>query len=183
MSRSIARLGASTQRPRPRSPARLHRRNHRRSRAHRPVWHARGYPSGQKGAAPGESGLAQLRLAEPVALLPGDRFILRQFSPVVTIAGGSVLDAAPQARRISAAEHSAFLRSLQSLSAARTAGRAHPAAPGPWIVARRCRGRNRLAACATRAAGRGPRRKPNKSSNSAKRSSPPIHSRARAPGC
>jgi selenocysteine-specific elongation factor len=30
-------------------------------------------------------------------LLPGDRFILRQFSPVVTIGGGTVLDAAPLA--------------------------------------------------------------------------------------
>jgi selenocysteine-specific elongation factor len=34
-------------------------------------------------------------LAEPTLLLPGDRFILRQFSPVVTIGGGAVLDAAP----------------------------------------------------------------------------------------
>jgi len=30
--------------------------------------------------------------------LPGDRFIIRQFSPVVTIGGGVVLDAAPIAR-------------------------------------------------------------------------------------
>ena len=28
-------------------------------------------------------------------LLPGDRFIIRQFSPVVTIGGGLVLDASP----------------------------------------------------------------------------------------
>jgi selenocysteine-specific elongation factor len=49
---------------------------------------------------PGESALAQLRLSEPVLLLPGDRFILRQFSPVVTIGGGTVLDArAPRHRR------------------------------------------------------------------------------------
>ena len=71
---------------------------------------------GQKEIRPGETGLAQLRLADPVALLPADRFILRQFSPVVTIAGGVVLDAAPQARRISAADHAAFLRRLQSSS-------------------------------------------------------------------
>jgi selenocysteine-specific elongation factor len=44
---------------------------------------------------PGQSGYAQLRTAEPMLLLPGDRFILRQFSPVVTIGGGTVLDAAP----------------------------------------------------------------------------------------
>ena len=48
-----------------------------------------------KQVAPGGHGYAQLRLAEPPLLLPGDRFILRQFSPVVTIGGGVVLDAAP----------------------------------------------------------------------------------------
>ncbi|MGA7636246.1 MAG: SelB C-terminal domain-containing protein, partial [Candidatus Acidiferrales bacterium] len=41
----------------------------------------------------GESAFAQLRLDRPVLALPGDRFILRQFSPVVTIGGGTVLDA------------------------------------------------------------------------------------------
>ncbi len=40
---------------------------------------------------------AQLRLAKPVLLLPGDRFIVRQFSPLVTIGGGVVLDAEPLA--------------------------------------------------------------------------------------
>ena len=54
---------------------------------------------GTKELKPGDSGFAQLRLAEPVLLLPGDRFILRQFSPVVTIGGGVVIDAAPLARR------------------------------------------------------------------------------------
>ncbi|HWZ99948.1 MAG TPA: selenocysteine-specific translation elongation factor [Candidatus Dormibacteraeota bacterium] len=40
----------------------------------------------------GESGFAHLRLQEPALVLPGDRFIVRQFSPVVTIGGGVVLD-------------------------------------------------------------------------------------------
>lgn len=54
--------------------------------------------------APRESALAQLRLDAPVHLLPGDRFILRQFSPVVTIGGGVVLDAfAPRNRKRDAA--------------------------------------------------------------------------------
>jgi selenocysteine-specific elongation factor len=48
-----------------------------------------------KQATPGETAYAQLRMAKPTLLLPGDRFILRQFSPVVTIGGGVVLDAAP----------------------------------------------------------------------------------------
>jgi selenocysteine-specific elongation factor len=50
---------------------------------------------GQKQISPGETALVQLRLAEPTLLLPGDRFIVRQFSPVVTIGGGVVLDASP----------------------------------------------------------------------------------------
>jgi len=41
----------------------------------------------------GASAFAQLRLDKPLLLLPGDRFILRRFSPVVTIGGGTVLDA------------------------------------------------------------------------------------------
>jgi len=49
----------------------------------------------KKQVSPGETALAQLRLAEPTLLLPGDRFIMRQFSPVLTIGGGVVLDASP----------------------------------------------------------------------------------------
>jgi selenocysteine-specific elongation factor len=40
-----------------------------------------------------------LRLEEPLLLLPGDRFIIRQFSPVVTVGGGVVVDTAPLPRR------------------------------------------------------------------------------------
>jgi selenocysteine-specific elongation factor len=53
----------------------------------------------QKQVLPGETVTAQLRLAEPALLLPGDRFIMRQFSPVVTIGGGVVLDASTFSRR------------------------------------------------------------------------------------
>jgi len=52
----------------------------------------------EKVVKPGESAYAQLRMAEPALLLPGDRFILRQFSPVNTIGGGIVLDASPLPR-------------------------------------------------------------------------------------
>jgi selenocysteine-specific elongation factor len=41
---------------------------------------------------PGDTAYARLILREPALLLPGDRFIVRMFSPVVTIGGGSVLD-------------------------------------------------------------------------------------------
>ncbi|MEY2411960.1 MAG: selenocysteine-specific elongation factor [Acidobacteriaceae bacterium] len=49
----------------------------------------------RKQIGPGETAFAHLRLTKPALLLPGDRFILRQFSPVITIGGGVVLDAAP----------------------------------------------------------------------------------------
>src|SRR5262249_54560743 len=47
--------------------------------------------------APGESALAQLRLPDETLVLANDRFIVRQFSPVITIGGGMVVD--PLARR------------------------------------------------------------------------------------
>jgi selenocysteine-specific elongation factor len=43
---------------------------------------------------PGASAFARLKLPEPALLLPGDRFIIRQFSPVITIGGGVILDPA-----------------------------------------------------------------------------------------
>ncbi len=45
---------------------------------------------------PGESGLLQLRLSEPIALAKGDRFILRLPSPSQTIGGGLVIDTRPR---------------------------------------------------------------------------------------
>jgi selenocysteine-specific elongation factor len=42
--------------------------------------------------SPADSALVQLQFAERIFLLPGDRFILRQFSPVETVGGGVVLD-------------------------------------------------------------------------------------------
>jgi selenocysteine-specific elongation factor len=52
---------------------------------------------GAKELAPGGSAFVNLKLQDEILLLPGDRFIVRQFSPVVTIGGGVVLD--PLARR------------------------------------------------------------------------------------
>jgi selenocysteine-specific elongation factor len=48
--------------------------------------------------SPGETGLARMRLAEALVVLPGDRFVLRAGTPMTTIGGGSVLDAHPAAR-------------------------------------------------------------------------------------
>jgi selenocysteine-specific elongation factor len=63
---------------------------------------------------PGNSGLVQLKLDNPLALLPGDRFIVRQFSPVITIGGGRVIDAGPLPRRMKAAERRALLQILET---------------------------------------------------------------------
>ncbi len=44
---------------------------------------------------PGETGWVQLRLAEPVPLVKGDRFIIRRPSPPATVGGGLVVDPHP----------------------------------------------------------------------------------------
>lgn len=44
---------------------------------------------------PGMQAWARLSLDQPALLMPGDRFIIRHFSPVVTIGGGIVLDTRP----------------------------------------------------------------------------------------
>ena len=47
---------------------------------------------------PGSQALVRLELREPTLLLPGDRFIIRLFSPVITIGGGTVIDISPPRR-------------------------------------------------------------------------------------
>ena len=73
---------------------------------------------------PGEGGFAQLRLDQPLAALPGDRFVVRFFSPVVTVGGGRLLELAPPARGRYNPERLARLAAL-------AAGEAPPPAPAP----------------------------------------------------
>jgi selenocysteine-specific elongation factor len=54
---------------------------------------------GQERLRPGESGFVQIRLEESTLALPGDRFIIRQYSPMITIGGGEILDALPRKHR------------------------------------------------------------------------------------
>jgi selenocysteine-specific elongation factor len=54
---------------------------------------------GYEAMQPGTVRLMRLKLAEPIVLVPGDRFVLRQPSPAGTIGGGSVLDAHPESRQ------------------------------------------------------------------------------------
>lgn len=56
-------------------------------------------PYESKEIAPGSNAFAQLRLSSPALLFPGDRFIIRQFSPVITIGGGVILDGFPQKKQ------------------------------------------------------------------------------------
>lgn len=64
---------------------------------------------------PGSNGLVQLRLEAPVTAVMGERFIIRNYSPQITIAGGSVIDPTPtkhRGRDTSAA--GAFLEKLEA---------------------------------------------------------------------
>ncbi|PYU21922.1 MAG: selenocysteine-specific translation elongation factor [Acidobacteria bacterium] len=63
---------------------------------------------GAREMMPASTGLAQLRLADATLALPGDRFILRQFSPVITIGGGTVLYI-PRGRRLRDPQAVSFL--------------------------------------------------------------------------
>jgi len=48
---------------------------------------------------PGDSCFAQIRLDSPTAVLKGDRFVLRSYSPVRTIGGGEVLNPLPRKKK------------------------------------------------------------------------------------
>lgn len=64
---------------------------------------------------PGESAYAQLRLKEPALLLSGDSYIIRAFSPQITVGGGVTLDPFPPCRRRRSAD---ALQLLEALDAA-----------------------------------------------------------------
>lgn len=63
---------------------------------------------------PGSETLVRIELREPTLLLPGDRFIVRLFSPVVTIGGGTVIDVSPPRRSAAFASKEARARAFQA---------------------------------------------------------------------
>ncbi|MGH9497621.1 MAG: selenocysteine-specific translation elongation factor [Terriglobales bacterium] len=67
---------------------------------------------GKKQVTPGETAFAQLRLSDFTLLLPGDRFIIRKFSPVITIGGGVIIENAPPLKIRDASACTAHLSSL-----------------------------------------------------------------------
>jgi selenocysteine-specific elongation factor len=114
---------------------------------------------GQKQIAPGQTSLAQLRLSDPLLLLPGDRFIIRQFSPVVTIGGGVVLDASPLARKTTQPGRIQFLERMdrgapEEVLAARIERRGREGLAIAAAIAETGWARDRLAACAAQLAAR-----------------------------
>ena len=44
---------------------------------------------------PGQASYGRFRLEAPIVALPGDRFVIRSYSPIITIGGGTLLDIAP----------------------------------------------------------------------------------------
>jgi selenocysteine-specific elongation factor len=53
---------------------------------------ARAVPVAAEGVPRGGSGYVHFQLEEPVVAMPGDRYVIRRYSPVVTIGGGRVLE-------------------------------------------------------------------------------------------
>ncbi len=63
---------------------------------------------------PGKTELAQLRLDEPAFCLHGDAFIIRQFSPAITVGGGRVLSPLAQKHKVTDRQASMMLQRLES---------------------------------------------------------------------
>jgi selenocysteine-specific elongation factor len=71
---------------------------------------------------PGENGFVQLRLESPIVAVLGERFILRSYSPQITIAGGAILRPTDEkVRKRNFKHHGEFLSRL--LSAIENPGR------------------------------------------------------------
>jgi selenocysteine-specific elongation factor len=70
---------------------------------------------GHEAAESGTRRLMRLRLQQPIVLMPGDHFVLRQCSPVSTIGGGRVLDAHPLPN-LRKAKSLAWLESIRDAS-------------------------------------------------------------------
>ncbi|WP_447917422.1 selenocysteine-specific translation elongation factor [Achromobacter aegrifaciens] len=84
---------------------------------------AHAVPLSAESLAPGQSGWVQLVFDEPVCVMPGDRYIVRNAQATRTVGGGRVLDPnAPDRKRRSAAR----MHWLQALSAMLDGGGLHP---------------------------------------------------------
>src|SRR5881628_1625132 len=75
---------------------------------------ARVLPVDRPELEPGQSCHARFRLEAPLVALPGDRFVVRSYSPIVTIGGGTILDVDPPRFKRKAPALVAHLRLLQT---------------------------------------------------------------------
>ncbi len=71
--------------------------------------------SGKPVMLPGEGGFVRIHLDSPVVAAPQDPFVVRRFSPVVTIGGGRVIDSNPGEERLSRAKLLERLEKLYNL--------------------------------------------------------------------
>lgn len=74
------------------------------------------FPLGSDIITPGDEQPCQMRLESMAVLAPGDRFVIRSYSPVTTIGGGVVVDAHPGKHRPRDAE--AVLKEFEALKLA-----------------------------------------------------------------
>jgi selenocysteine-specific elongation factor len=70
--------------------------------------------SGGDTLAPGEKAFVQLRLESPVVAVSGDRFVIRRYSPQLTIGGGRILD--PHLPKMSVGTRQSFLEGFGDAS-------------------------------------------------------------------
>ncbi len=68
----------------------------------------------REGLNPGEEAFAHIRLEGSAAGLAGDRYVVRSYSPAVTIGGGTILDPTPPVRRLARRQLLEHLRILRS---------------------------------------------------------------------
>lgn len=66
--------------------------------------------------SPGDTAVAQIRLDEPMAVVKGDRYVIRSYSPVRTIGGGEILNPVPRKLKQADAPLVPLIESLSSLS-------------------------------------------------------------------
>lgn len=83
---------------------------------------------------PGAEAFVRVRLEEPVALTRGDRFVLRAYSPPVTIAGGCVLDPTPASGRLRSRRGIERLQRLNDPAGTTVAAAAMVEEAGGWGV-------------------------------------------------
>ncbi len=95
---------------------------------------------GGSALAPGDAGLVRLHLADPLPLVPGDRFVLRETGRAETVGGGEVLDVDPTLPAARARPDRSVSRVVaergwvEAEVLERLVGRPQSPQLGPWVV-------------------------------------------------